>query len=84
MKILSDAPIIKGILHASFSKNGESLVTALENCNVELWDLTGTYSEPVARLEGHSGWVRQAQFTPDGKRIVSASDDKFAFSPDNT
>ena len=27
-------------------------------------------------LNGHSNWVRSAQFSPDGRLIVSGSDDK--------
>jgi hypothetical protein len=33
---------------------------------------------PIATLEGHEGPVHSAQFSPDGKRIVTASDDKTA------
>ena len=33
---------------------------------------------PIATLQGHEGPVHSAQFSPDGKRIVTASDDKTA------
>jgi WD40 repeat protein len=32
----------------------------------------------LAKLEGHSGYVNHAAFSPDGQRIVTASDDKTA------
>ena len=36
------------------------------------------FSLPLVILQGHSGAVNTAQFSPDGQRIVTASDDKTA------
>jgi WD40 repeat protein len=33
---------------------------------------------PLGRLEGHSGKVWSAAFSPDGQRVVTASDDNTA------
>jgi hypothetical protein len=44
-------------------------------------DLASAAAAPgreLAVLEGHHGWVMSAAFSPDGKRIVTASDDKTA------
>ena len=42
-----------------------------------VWDLSGP--QPVATvLVGHRSSVRSAAFSPDGKRVVTASDDNTA------
>ena len=43
------------------------------SCTIRLWDLkTG---DNVATLEGHAGWIGCLTFAPDGKTLVSGSDD---------
>jgi WD40 repeat protein len=42
-----------------------------------LWD--GETGKPIGEpLKGHESWVNSAAFSPDGKRIVTASADKTA------
>jgi WD40 repeat protein len=43
---------------------------------VILWDVASR--KPRATLHGHKGWVYGIAFSPDGKRLVSASSDKTA------
>eukprot|EP01043_Picozoa_sp_COSAG02_P112080 COSAG02_NODE_48263_length_335_cov_0.652542_1_plen_111_part_11 len=43
-----------------------------------LGDLGPVRGGKRARLEGHTGWVSSASFSPDGQHIVTASDDKTA------
>lgn len=40
---------------------------------MRIWSADGSGESLV--LFGHKAWVRQARFSPDGQRIVSASDD---------
>ena len=39
-----------------------------------VWDLTT--GECKSTLEGHTNWVRSVAISPDGKTIVSGSDDQ--------
>ena len=41
-------------------------------------DALTAYGQPLAVLEGHTNYVRSAAFSPDGKRIVTASRDNTA------
>jgi WD40 repeat protein len=41
-----------------------------------LWNAAS--GKEMARLEGHSDSVESAAFSPDGQRVVTASDDKTA------
>ncbi|MBM5817458.1 MAG: hypothetical protein FJ083_13005, partial [Cyanobacteria bacterium K_Offshore_surface_m2_239] len=40
------------------------------------YDQLARYLALYFRLKGHTSWVRSVAFSPDGKRIVSGSDDK--------
>jgi WD40 repeat protein len=60
---------------ASFSPDGERLVTVSSDKTAKVWDLKGNV---VAELIGHQGNVFSASFSPDGQRLVTASDDKTA------
>lgn len=55
-----------------FSQNGKYLLATGGN-SIPIWDVeTG---EKIKTLEGHLGIITSAMFSPDGKRVVSASYD---------
>jgi WD40 repeat protein len=58
---------------ASFSPDGQWVVTPLEDGSARVWRADGT-GTPVA-LTGHEDSVRSAEFSPDGQRVVTASRD---------
>ncbi|MBE9001854.1 AAA-like domain-containing protein [Nostoc sp. LEGE 12447] len=60
---------------ASFSPNGQRIITASTDKTAKVWDLSG---KVLVELRGHRGGVRSASFSPDGQRIVTASTDKTA------
>ncbi len=59
---------------ASFSADGQHIVTASWDGKARVWDADGR-GDPVV-LEGHTDQVLAAAFSPNGKRIVTASSDK--------
>ncbi|MGF1979744.1 MAG: WD40 repeat domain-containing protein, partial [Nostoc sp. CmiSLP01] len=59
---------------ASFSPNGEQIVTASDDKTARVWDSKGKL---LATLQ-HQGSVNSASFSPNGEQIVTASDDKTA------
>jgi WD40 repeat protein len=61
---------------ASFSPDGERIVTASDDHTARLWDATS--GQEIITLRGHEDIVRSASFSPDAGRIVTASDDHTA------
>jgi len=56
------------------SPDDRFVAAAFENGVVHIWDVeTMTL---IDSLRGHVGWVNSVAFTPDGKGLVSCSDDK--------
>jgi WD40 repeat protein len=66
---------------ASFSPDGQRIITASRDTTARVWDTTG---KPLAELKGHTDALTNANFSPDGQRIVTASDDKTARVWDTT
>ena len=65
----------------NFSPQGDRILVAYWNgLLAKIWTWNG---EPVATLEGHTGRVNYAMFSPDGTQIVTASDDFTARVWDN-
>ncbi|MCT7962607.1 hypothetical protein NG791_18215, partial [Laspinema sp. D1] len=60
---------------ASFSPDGESIVTASNDNTARVWDRRG---QMIAELKGHQGGVISASFSPDGESILTASYDNTA------
>ena len=58
-------------LGVRFSPNKEVLALLREN-NIELWDIKG---KMLYTLEGHTGWVLDASFSPDGRTLATVSFD---------
>ena len=72
---------------AAWSPNGRYAVTATAQCNDEpfvckafLWDVSNPNVQPklLKVLAKHTDWVTGAGFSPDSKRLVTASDDDTA------
>ena len=52
------------------------LVTASDDCLVRIWDVST--GRCLSAMEGHMGWVIALQISPDGAKVVSASQDSTA------
>ncbi|BAZ52242.1 WD-repeat protein [Nostoc sp. NIES-4103] len=55
---------------ASFSPNGQYIVTASGDQTARVWDLSGKL---LVELKGHNTEVENASFSPDGQRIMTTS-----------
>ncbi|MEH2056040.1 MAG: hypothetical protein V7K97_07750 [Nostoc sp.] len=64
-----------GVLNASFSPDGKSIVTGSADGTARLWNLQGKL---LQEFKGHQGDVNSVSFSPDGKSIVTGSADKTA------
>jgi WD40 repeat protein len=75
---LAALPGSEGVKHAGFSPDGRTAFTteAFPSYKVRLWDaVTG---RPLAVLGGHTNEVTHVEFSPDGRRLVTASFDQTA------
>ncbi|WP_437312689.1 nSTAND1 domain-containing NTPase [Sorangium sp. So ce385] len=63
-----------GVVHATYSPDGERIVTASWDKTARVWNADGT-GEPLV-LRGHEDRVWSAVFSPDGRRIATASQDR--------
>jgi len=62
-----------GVIAASFSPDGQFILTASEDETARLWTLEG---QEIARYDDHLGPVLDAIFSPDGSKILTSSSDK--------
>jgi WD40 repeat protein/serine/threonine protein kinase len=73
--ILSMTGHAERVWYASFSPDGQRVVTASLDTTARIWD--ASIGRELARL-GHTDSVHYAAFSPDGARVVTASSDKTA------
>jgi WD40 repeat protein len=83
---------IDAVNSAAFSPDGKQIVTAgcdrkhwpsvCEEGSVRIWD--AATGQEVRQLSGHTGVVLSVAYSPDGKQIVTASDDQTARIWDTT
>ncbi|MCP4699605.1 MAG: hypothetical protein GY862_22560, partial [Gammaproteobacteria bacterium] len=73
---MSERFIMEGdssIIHAAFSPDGKTIVTAEAEGAVRLWNAADGLLTHT--LIGHEGGVNHAAFSPDGQTLATASDD---------
>jgi WD40 repeat protein len=63
------------VVDATFSPNGEIVVTASRDCTVCIWSATG---RQIRVLRKHTKPVASVAFSPDGSRFVTSSEDGLA------
>jgi hypothetical protein len=61
-----------------FSRNGEYVLSGLANNAMILWHRNGDKLDSVQYFVGHTARLRRADFSADGKWVVTGSDDKTA------
>jgi WD40 repeat protein len=74
---------VSGLLSVRFSHDGRRLVLATDKNTVDVWDLPTSFrgsdrsrtSHRAFTLDGHTGAVPGAVFSPDDRRIATASHD---------
>jgi WD40 repeat protein len=59
-----------GVTSASFSPDGQQIVTASDDGSAKVWDVNGNQ---LMSFDGHTDDVDSASFSPDGTKIVTAS-----------
>ena len=64
-----------GATYASYSPDGNYMAIAMAS-NKSIVIIRVSDMSPVTTLTGHADWVRSVEFSPDGKTLVSCSDDK--------
>ena len=60
------------LLGVDFSAGGDLVATCASDQTAIIWDLEGN---PIRKCKGHSGAVNEVRFFPNGRRVVTASDD---------
>jgi WD40 repeat protein len=60
---------------AAFSPDGKLVAICCRDNSIRLWDMTA--GRELRRLVGHTRNVTQLQFSPDGKRILSAASQEY-------
>jgi WD40 repeat protein len=57
----------------AFSRNGNFIAIGDQKGHIHLWSVPGR--KPLGTLEGHEAAVTSVHFSPDGKKLLSGSDD---------
>jgi WD40 repeat protein len=70
---LQDSKSWSRVYGVSFSPNGKTIASAVEDKTVKLWSINGRL---LKILKGHGDAVNGVSFSPDGKTIASASSDQ--------
>lgn len=72
IKSLEHGHIVKSV---EFSHTGTHLLTGSNEKLLRIFDLNAPDSEPI-KFKGHTSSIKTAIYTPDDKKVISASDDK--------
>ncbi len=65
------------VFSVAWSPDGRLLASGSSNGDIGLWEMQGTHPATcVARLSGHTSWVRGLAFAPNGTQLASASWDR--------
>ena len=76
---LSECKTIKcanqGITYISYDREGRFMALAGSDKTIRIWDAK-QLTEVDAPFVGHTDWVRSSEFSPDGKTLLSSSDDQ--------
>jgi WD40 repeat protein/serine/threonine protein kinase len=75
--ILSYTPLGASAWGMSISADGQSLVTVVDNGDVEVWDLFSGYKYPI--LKGHRGFGTGVAISPDAQAALSVAEDQTMF-----
>jgi WD40 repeat protein/serine/threonine protein kinase len=75
----------KFVTRAAFSPDGTRVVTGSHDQTARVWEVpsarpegVGQTGKEVLTLKGHTEWIMSAAYSPDGTRIVTASEDRTA------
>ncbi|WP_199248296.1 toll/interleukin-1 receptor domain-containing protein [[Phormidium] sp. ETS-05] len=63
---------VSDVSFSTDSAGNQIMATGSPDKTVKLWQIDGT---PIVTLTGHGDWVRKVLFSPDGKNLVSLSED---------
>ncbi|MBD2311992.1 caspase family protein [Desertifilum sp. FACHB-1129] len=73
---LDPTPQTTAIRHLSFRSDRKQLLGVGDNLQVYLWDIDS--GDRTHALQGHQAPITNAQFSPDGQQVITASWDKTA------